>query len=248
MSHDRSNIRTHSSDSRGRRRRRIRRTRRDRPEVRARRRDVFATSRHAIVSRYARGRRVGGRARARTCSLLLARAGPQPPIITHHPDGRPLVQRLHGKPASLLDAVARVNWPIPRRRRVALARRDGRDRCRDRRARGRATLRARLASVARRRSATPLDLDGGTARASSATPPSTLSSRRRRRRREASSVVRACVEISRFSVCDSRKSQSPWATDPRFERVDARHSFARDAREQARRRLDERASRRSVFR
>ena len=74
LSHDRSNIRTHSSDSRGHRRRRIRRTRRDRPEVRARRRDVFATSRHAIVARHARGRRVVlARALARALSSSHAR-------------------------------------------------------------------------------------------------------------------------------------------------------------------------------
>lgn len=54
MSHDRSNILTHSHDSRLRRRRRIRHTRRDRPPVRARRRDVFAASFHSIVSRLAR--------------------------------------------------------------------------------------------------------------------------------------------------------------------------------------------------
>lgn len=61
------------------------------------------------------------RALSRTFSLVLARAGPQPPI--HHPDVRPLVTT-GAKPASLLDAVARVNWAIPSRLRVRLARRE----------------------------------------------------------------------------------------------------------------------------
>lgn len=60
------------------------------------------------------------RSLSRTRSLVLARAGPQPPIIITPMSAHS--RSTGAKPASVLDVVARVNWAIPRRLCVRLAR------------------------------------------------------------------------------------------------------------------------------